>query len=94
MLPIGDLPLGDETPGGEGVVELLSTLDREFGVASYVFVLERPGGPEVTSADQEWLRYLLGVADGRPFAVRAAYLCHDGGVRGFEPGDALGCADA
>lgn len=83
MIPIGDLPLRRGVADGEGLEELLIALDREFGVASYVFVLERPGGPEPTPADRDWLRHLLGAADGRPFQVRAAYLCHDDGVRRF-----------
>jgi hypothetical protein len=93
MIPIGDLPLGDApraggAPGGaEGVADLLTTLDREFGVASYVFVLERPGSADLTPVDRHWLDVLLGIATGRPFTVRAVYLCHDDGVTGFQEGE-------
>ena len=87
MIPIGDLPLFDGDADGEGVAELLVGLDREFGVASYVFVLERPGPPDLSPEDRRWLAYLLGLSEGRPFSVRAAYLCHDVGVRGYERGE-------
>lgn len=84
MIPIGDLPLHQGGADGEGIGELLTTLDREFGVASYVFVLERPGSPDLTGDDRAWLAHVLGLADGRPFAVRAAYLCHDDGVTQYQ----------
>jgi hypothetical protein len=89
MIPIGDLPLRQGDADGEGLAELLTTLDREFGVASYVFVLERPGPAEPSSDDRRWLAHLLGAADGRPFSVRSVYLCHDSGVVGFEPGEVV-----
>jgi hypothetical protein len=95
MIPIGDLPLLEDSgvgrggePDGEGIAELLGSLDREFGVASFVFVLERPGNAEPSASDRRRIAFLLGAADGRPFSVRSVYLCHDGGVRGFErPGE-------
>lgn len=87
MIPIGDLPLRQGDADGEGVGELLTTLDREFGVASYVFVLERPGSPDLTDDDRTWLAHVLTLGDGRPFAVRAAYLCHDDGVTQFQRED-------
>lgn len=87
MIPIGDLALGHDRADGEGIGDLLSTLDREFGVASYVFVLERPGPRDLTTDDIDWLGLLLGLADGRAFSVRAAYLSHDDGVTGFVRGE-------
>lgn len=89
MIPIGDLPLHADGPAvdGEGVLELLVMMAKEFTVASFVFVLEREGSRSLSDDDIAWLTYLLEVDAGRDFRVRAAYLCHDDGVSGYDDGD-------
>jgi hypothetical protein len=89
MIPIGDLPLHADGPAvdGEGVLELLVMMAKEFTVASFVFVLEREGSRSLSDDDVAWLTYLLEVDAGRDFRVRAAYLCHDDGVSGYDEAD-------
>ncbi len=89
MIPIGDLPLHADGPAvdGEGVLELLVMMAKEFTVASFVFVLEREGSRSLSDDDIAWLTYLLEVDAGRDFRVRAAYLCNDDGVSGYDEGN-------
>ncbi|MCU1529486.1 MAG: hypothetical protein JWP75_3249 [Frondihabitans sp.] len=87
MIPIGDLPLRCRSADGEGLQELLSGLDKEFGVGSFVFIMERPGSAAVDETDRRWLRYLLHSCDDEPTSVRGVYLCHDEGLIGYERSD-------
>ncbi|RKR74219.1 hypothetical protein [Frondihabitans australicus] len=89
MIPIGDLPLHADGPAvdGEGVLETLTMMTREFEVASFVFVLERSGSRSLTDDDAAWLSYLLEVGVGHGIRVRGVYLCHDDGVSGYDEGD-------
>lgn len=92
MVPIGDLPLwgAPETAGGadgEGLVELLRSVGREFHAVSFVFVLERPGPAVLDSDDVSWLQHLLTADDHPGCAVRAVYVCHESGHAGFEAVD-------
>lgn len=90
LVPISNAPeLPVIGPGGCDLAmdRMLTTLDREFGVASFVFIYERPGGDVLDDADCAWLAALLSRPTGAGYRVRAAYLAHDGGVGGFEAGD-------
>lgn len=90
MIPIGDLPLRTRTADGEGLVELLSGLVREFQVASFVFVVERPGPAELRLSDRHWLHFLLHAATSEHYRVRRAYLGYSDGVIGYDSDDVIG----
>jgi hypothetical protein len=87
MIPIGDLPLRCKSADGEGLVELLAGLDREFGVGSFVFIMERPGPGALDDTDRGWLRFLLHACDDQKASIRGVYLCHDEGPIGFDGSD-------
>jgi hypothetical protein len=86
MIPIGDLAVRAEQVAAEGLADLLTTLTAELSPASFVFVAERPGSSAVTDDDRLWLTFLLGLTS-EAVRVRAAYLCHDDGVSGYDDGD-------
>ncbi|AMM20820.1 hypothetical protein AX769_12550 [Frondihabitans sp. PAMC 28766] len=83
MMPIGELLL----EGDAALVDLLLALRREFGPESFVFMLERVGPRSLGDDDRAGLARLLTAGDGCGLLVRAAYLCHDDGVSGYDSGD-------
>jgi hypothetical protein len=80
MVPLGDIPLRGGSADGEGLIEMLRSLAREFEASSFVFILERPGPPSPRYDDRLWLSMLLSVARTDAFDVRAAFLAHDAGI--------------
>ncbi|WP_345376909.1 hypothetical protein [Frondihabitans cladoniiphilus] len=86
MIPIGDLPLRASAAAGEGLTELLGTLHREFGAASFVFIVERPGPARPSESDCEWIRHLC-AAGSEVYSIRRVYLCHDEGIASYDESD-------
>ncbi|ARC56833.1 hypothetical protein AS850_07055 [Frondihabitans sp. 762G35] len=87
MVPLGDIPLRGGSADGEGLIEMLRSLAREFAAASFVFILERPGPPSPRYDDRLWLTMLLTIGPTETFGVRAAFLAHDAGITGYDVGD-------
>jgi hypothetical protein len=87
MVPLGDIPLRGGSADGEGLIEMLRSLAREFGAESFVFILERPGPPSPRYDDRLWLTMLLSIGPTETFRVRAAYLAHDDGIAGYDMAD-------
>jgi hypothetical protein len=65
----------------------LAEIADEVGAARLIFVWERPGSAESTSADREWARALSEACRAEGVAVRAQLILHDRGVRWFAPDD-------
>jgi len=97
VVPLDGVPEVPDGPAVERWGDALDEVAAEFGVASLVFVLERPGpvgpgGP--TASDRDWLSALTGLAAPRRYEVRAVLTCGTDGVELLTGSGPAGVVDA
>ncbi|TWX40775.1 hypothetical protein ES689_04960 [Frigoribacterium sp. ACAM 257] len=80
VVPLEGIPERPDRSAVERWGDALDAVSAEFGVASVVFVLERPGPRVDTDPDCAWRLALAHLAESRRFAVRAVFTCASDGV--------------
>jgi hypothetical protein len=71
LVPLDGVPELPDGPAVEHWGDALDEVAAEFGVATVVFVLERPGAARPTCSDLAWRAALVALGDARRYGVRA-----------------------
>jgi hypothetical protein len=80
LVPLDGVPELPDGPAVEHWGDALDEVAAEFGVATVVFVLERPGAARPTCSDLAWRAALVALGDARRYGVRAVVASATDGV--------------